>query len=211
MIAAALAPVARAAYHAAEHAVVGAKSIPAEITKVYRVTRTYPTTVIYRVPKLARAAVAGAAVAAAAVGTLVYPRLGQLERDYAALRKRLGKLGELAGVGTIVGVGAYALSKLGLGSSNCSNVKKLNKGLCGVNPKWIEDLLLGAVSIFGSLSLIKLAQDYQKLIAGTAGEVVKFWRGDVAGLGIDRLLGTPGGGFGLGKVGSRAVGSPVGE
>jgi len=64
--------------------------------------------------------------------------------------------------------------------------------MCGLSSQVLDDLLLGLVSVFGTLSLVKLAEDYQKLIKGVESEVTHFWRADVKGAGHDRALGQTG-------------------
>jgi hypothetical protein len=151
------------------------------------VTNVYPTTI--RVEKLGEATLRKAIAVA---GGLAIPRLGQLERDLAAAQAKLGKIVRTLTPAGVIGLVAAAVAELGLSASKCSNVQKFNKGLCGMNPKWIEDLLLGAVAIFGSLSLVKLAEDYKLLFGDVATEARHFWRADVKGPGKDRAIGTSG-------------------
>jgi hypothetical protein len=173
-------------------AVSATKAVPAEITKIYKVTKTYPRTIEVEVPKIARAAVNVKAIAAAVAGELTLPRWGRIEHDIEGINKRLAKLANVAGIGTLAGLGAYALAKLGLTETQCSGAKRWNKGMCSTNPNVLEDLLLGLTAIFGTLSLVKLAEDYQKLIPDVSKSVQHFWRADVAGKGADRQIGTPG-------------------
>lgn len=207
LIAAAVAPVERVARSAADAALSAGRAVPAEVTKVIRITKVLPREVIVEVPKIAKAATQSVATAGAVAGALVFPRLGQIERDLQAAKANVAKLSKWLTVAGAAALVAAGIARLGLGSQNCSNVKKLNKGLCGINPAWIEDLLLGAVSIFGTLSLVKLAEDYQQIIASVSGDVSHFWRADVAGLGADRSLGAPGGGLASHNGGDRALGS----
>jgi hypothetical protein len=192
LIAAAVGPLGLAIDKAATHTGAVAKiavALPAKIEKVYvkAAANVYPTKI--EVEKIGKAALARAIAVA---GGLAIPRLGQLERDLAAAQAKLGKIVRTLTPAGVIGLVAAAVAELGLSASKCSNVQKFNKGLCGMNPKWIEDLLLGAVAIFGSLSLVKLAEDYKLLFGDVATEARHFWRADVKGPGKDRAIGTSG-------------------
>jgi hypothetical protein len=166
--------------------------VTVEVPKVTRlvktaVTNVYPTTV--RVEKLSKATVLKAIAVA---GGLAIPRLGQLERDYAAAKARLGKIVKTLTPAGVLGLVLSAVAALDLGWTRCSNVKKVGKGVCGLSPSLLDDLLLGLVSIFGTLSLVELAEQYQKLIKDVSGEVTHFWRADASKVAKDRLLGQTG-------------------
>lgn len=166
-----------------------AVALPAKIEKVYvkAAANVYPTKI--EVEKIGKAALARAIAVA---GGLTIPRLGQLERDLAAAQAKLGKIVRTLTPAGVIGLVAAAVAELGLSASKCSNVQKFNKGLCGMNPKWIEDLLLGAVAIFGTLSLVDLAEQYGRLLKDVSSEVVHFWRADLGSGHPDRALGASG-------------------
>jgi len=86
----------------------------------------------------------------------------------------------------------YALSKLGLGSQQCSNNKRFAKSVCGMSTKVLDDLLAGLIAIVGTVSLVQLAEEYQKLVPGIEAEVVKFWRVNLTGPVVARTFGTTG-------------------
>jgi hypothetical protein len=131
----------------------------------------------------------GAAAAAIAV---TLPGIHGLERDWDAVKARLDSISKKLSLAGIAGLVALGLSELGLGSQRCSNNKKLTKSVCGLSTKVLDDLLAGLVAIVGTVSLIELAEDYQKLFINVSGEAVKFWRADVAGPPINPTLGDTG-------------------
>ena len=163
-----------------------------DITQVIRVTKVYPRTIEIEVPKLAKAVTQTVKTAAAVAGAITLPKLRPIEVDISNINKRLAKLANVAGIGTLAGLGAFALAKLGLTEAQCSNAKRWNKGMCGTNINVLEDLLLGLTAIFGTLSLVKLAEEYQALIGDVSSSVQHFWRADVKGPGSDRALGQTG-------------------
>jgi hypothetical protein len=160
-----------------------------KITRVVKqaVTNVYPTTV--KVERIGKAALARAVAVA---GGLAIPRLGQLERDLAAAKARLGKIVKTLTPAGVLGLVLSAVAALDLGWTRCANVKKVGKGVCGLSPSLLDDLLLGLVSIFGTLSLVELAEQYQKLIKDVSGEVTHFWRADTSKVVKDRALGQTG-------------------
>lgn len=108
------------------------------------------------------------------------PRIGTLERDYAGLRARLRQLEKAVSLGSIAAIVAAGLAALGLGHLSCSNTKRFNKALCGAPTSWLENLLLGTLAIFGTLSLVELAKAMQGLTGELEGEISHFWRASAA-------------------------------
>ncbi len=137
-----------------------------------------PTTV--RVEKLTSTVYRDVPVAVSKAVALPVPQLGRLEHDFSETWDRLKSVGKTltpAGVAGLVGSAVFA--RFGLGWLRCSNVNKVGNKLCGLNTNLLEDLLGGLVAIFGTLSLVSLAEQYQKLLPDVAGEVRHFWRADV--------------------------------
>ncbi len=192
LIAAAVGPLI-IAVHQLEQALSHVRTTTIEkIAGATTINRVFPVT-IERVPGLAKLIEQKVHAAIAAIPVAVpIPHIPSLAPSLDAIKERLKSLESKLTLGALIGAGAYALSQLGLGGLRCSNAKKWNDGLCGTAPKVLEDLLLGLTAIFGTLSLVKLAEDYQKLIKDVSGEVQHFWRADVAGAGHDRALGQTG-------------------
>jgi hypothetical protein len=101
------------------------------------------------------------------------PRIGNLERDLAALRERLRSIergGVVAALGVVAGV---MLAKLGLGWTRCSNVGKVGKTLCGLDRGLLDALLLGTTLIVSTISLVEWAELMleveDELVAGITG------------------------------------------
>lgn len=152
------------------------KTIPAKVAAATKLAITFPVTVerVTGLPKLVKAAVASA-IAAAGIPVAV-PRTGDLLHGIDDLRARLDKLTQKLSLGAIVGIGAYALTQLGLGDSNCSNAKKWNKGMCGVNPSVIENFLTDALLIASTISIVELARESQAFVADVEAPLKLFVR-----------------------------------
>jgi len=152
------------------------KTLPGRITRVQAVTKVYPVTVerVTGLPRLVKAAVASA-IAAAGI-PVALPRTGDLLHGIDEIRARLKGLEQKLSLGAIVGLGAYALTQLGLGDSNCSNAKKWNKGMCGVNPSVIENFLTDALLIASTISIVELARESQAFVSDVEAPLKAFVR-----------------------------------
>jgi hypothetical protein len=115
-----------------------------------------------------------AAIAAAIAGTL--PRIRTLEREASGVEKWIRSHAEPLGLGAIVGATAYALGKLGLTSSRCSNVQKYNKRLCGMEQGLLDSLLADTTLILGTVSLVEFARGMQGVTAEAVPLIRRFWR-----------------------------------
>lgn len=177
-------------------------------TRVVHIERT-----VTRLPRLS-AALARALVASA-VATYVAPYLYQLRwlrahfhaltavlphaiplqwgRTVTGIRKRLRRLELITAGGVAVGAIAVALQRLGLGWVRCSNVAKAGKALCRADAKWLENLLLGTLAIFGTISLRTFAVEVYALTDAGVNDVLRFWRANVAGTPPNPGLGDIGG------------------
>lgn len=148
----------------------------------------------------ARVAAIGAAAPAAigtAVGGIAVPKPsaipGDLTRGIDAIKRRLGALGRTLSPAGISGLVAGAvLSTLGLSWLKCRNVERAAKRACGMNPDILETLLAGTLAVFGTIGLVKFAEDVQDVTGDFAGEVAGFWRAGAPGPGGDRALGQAG-------------------
>jgi hypothetical protein len=174
--------------------------IPTVVTKVERVTIATTKTVVETSPRIAtkvatEAAEAPTVALRAATHAIagVLPRVDTLDREFPSLKKWVERhtkdltIGGLAGL-LIGGV----LAKIGMTWLRCSNVQRYGRNVCTIAPKVIEDLLLGLTAILGTLSLVELAKQMQGLVSGLEGEIVHFWRADVAPTSSDRSLGKTG-------------------
>jgi hypothetical protein len=118
----------------------------------------------------------------AVAGTIAYPipKLGHIETDLSEAWAKLRGIGKTLTPAGILGLVLAALSAVGLGSARCANTQRWNKAMCGLPTQVLENLLGGLVAIFGTLSLVKLAEDYQKVFPDVASSVTHFWRADLA-------------------------------
>jgi hypothetical protein len=107
------------------------------------------------------------------------PGIHGLEHDYSGLREWIRTNARKLTAAGIVGLVAAALNELGLSSQRCSNNKKLSKGICGVVPKVLDDLLEGLIAVIGTTSLLTLAEVYQGLFIEVASDAIHFWRADL--------------------------------
>lgn len=147
--------------------------------------------VVITVPRIAahEAAKAVTATAGAVAGTL--PRLGSIERTLhgidETLKDTLRKVSPAALAGVFV---ASVLSITGLSWLRCGNVGRAGKAICGLNANVLEGLLAGLLSIFGTIGIVKFAEDVQGVVKEFGSEVGHFWRADAIGSGGDRALGS---------------------
>lgn len=118
------------------------------------------------------------AVAQPGHGTIVLPKPNTGEID-AALKWARGKIGQLSKLGTIAGIVGLTLATLGrvgLGWTRCSNVNKVGKTACGMNPGLLESLLADTLLVVGTVSLVEFAQGMQGIMGEVVPPVRSFWR-----------------------------------
>lgn len=152
------------------------KTLPATITRVVKVTKSYPVTVqrVTGLPQLVKAAVASALAATA--GAIALPRFRGIEADIAALKARLARSSGVLSAASAVGVVAYALSKLGLSEQRCSNNKRHAKSVCGMNTSLLESLLTDTLLIASTLSLVEFARELVPITEAAVVPIRRFWR-----------------------------------
>jgi hypothetical protein len=126
---------------------------------------------------LIRAAEHAVVVKSAAVaGALPFPRIGRIEHDLSGVEKWVRARGKLLTVAGISALLIGALGRLGLGWTRCSNVGKLGKNVCGMNPSLLESLLADTLLIVGTVSLVEFAKGMQGITGEVVGPVRTFWR-----------------------------------
>ena len=146
------------------------------ITQTVRVTRTVTRTVSTDVlPRLR--------TAEREVGHVIahdLPRLRAadrtLTRDVTALGKWVRAHTLEAGTLAFAGAVALALGRLGIGWTRCSNVGKLGKNVCGMNPALLESLLADSLLVVGSLSLVEFAHEMVAVTDTAVRPIQGFWR-----------------------------------
>jgi hypothetical protein len=151
-------------------------TVTGKITKVYKITKTYPRYVT-NVYKIAAHAAPGALVGTvrAIAGTLddvvtwdiprLWKRTKALERRVDDVTRRIRGARTVIGASVFAGLLVAALAKLGLGWVRCSNVRKLGRRACGMDASQIEGLLLDTIAIVGTVSLIEFIRDAQAIEA----------------------------------------------
>lgn len=97
------------------------------------------------------------------------PRLRSRDRY---LTDQVGRLwrwtrthGREAASGVALGALVFALGRLGIGWARCSNVRKLGRGACGMNPDLLDSLLAGALVVASPISVVELAKAAQTFTA----------------------------------------------
>jgi hypothetical protein len=97
-------------------------------------------------------------------------RVGRLERDATHIRARLRRAeAYLTAAGAAV-LFLTAIKHLRMRWLRCSNVGRVGKHVCVMNPDLLEDLLLGTLAVAGTISLVETAKDLQ----GITGAAVDF-------------------------------------
>lgn len=91
----------------------------------------------------------------------LWKRTKALERQYDRLSHRIRGARTVIGASVFAGLLVAALAKLGLSWMRCSNVKKVGKRICGMNPATLEALLADTLAIVGTVSLLEFIRDAQ--------------------------------------------------
>jgi hypothetical protein len=103
------------------------------------------------------------------------PRIGNLEHDFKGVRARLKRLEKLLTPAAFVALVAAALGTLGLNAIRCPSLRNMYKKRgCGM---WndLEGLLAAATLLVGTLSLVELAREEQKVVGEAAKIVSRYW------------------------------------
>lgn len=114
-------------------------------------------------------------------------------RTITQIRKRLRSLAWLGAFASASALVSAALVKMGLSWVRCKNVGRTGKAICRAPTKWLENLLLGTVAIFGTISLRVFAKEVYDLTRDAADQINKFWRNDLKATGANPGLGEIGG------------------
>lgn len=96
----------------------------------------------------------------------------EAERDWNLLKKHE----RLLGIGALTGVVAVVLSRLGLSWARCTNVSRVGKNVCGMNPSLLESLLADTLLIAGTLSIVEFAEEMQGVTEAAVRPILTFWR-----------------------------------
>jgi hypothetical protein len=124
-----------------------------------------------QVQAMIAAAIAGAGAIALPLPH-VMPRLRDLERSRVNIWKRLTRLEKLLGVTAF----AAAMARvLGLGSARClrdGNIGRAARRWCGLDPSLVEALLADLALVAGTLSIVELAKETQRVAPIVATSLV---------------------------------------
>ena len=104
------------------------------------------------------------------------PKVGTIEREADAALARIRDFAQRFGPAALLGTLAFALGRLGITWARCSNVNKLGKRACGMNPDLLESLLADTLLIAGTVSLVEFAEGMQTLTADVIEPIRTFWR-----------------------------------
>ena len=89
----------------------------------------------------------------------VIPRVKELEQEAEAALKRAREFARRFGPAALLGTIAFALGKLGITWARCSNVNKVGKRACGMNPDLLESLLADTLLVAGTISVVEFAKE----------------------------------------------------
>lgn len=104
------------------------------------------------------------------------PKVGTIEREADAALTRIRDFARRFGPAALLGTLAFALGRLGITWARCSNVSKVGKRACGMNPDLLESLLADTLLIAGTVSLVEFAEGMQTLTADVIEPIRTFWR-----------------------------------
>jgi hypothetical protein len=131
------------------------------VTRIERFTVVKVRTVVHAVPGITAPAI---------------PRVPALERTLhgidATLKDALKRLTRPAIAAAVVA----ALATLGMSWARCSRVKKAGKSICGMDDSLLESLLAGSLVLFGTISLVELAETFVSITEELSGEVLAGFR-----------------------------------
>jgi hypothetical protein len=152
------------------------KWVLGELSKLHGITK-----IVVRTTKVIEHSDVGpiAAGAASRVKPVAHALEHVIEWDLPRLRSRdryltdqVGRLwrwtrahGREAASGVALGALVFALGRLGIGWARCSNVRKLGRGACGMNPDLLDSLLAGALVVASPISVVELAKAAQTFTA----------------------------------------------
>lgn len=104
------------------------------------------------------------------------PKVGTIEREADAALARIRDFARRFGPAALLGTLAFALGRLGITWARCSNVNKLGKRACGMNPDLLESLLADTLLIAGTLSLVEFAHEMVDVTDTAVKPIQRFWR-----------------------------------
>lgn len=85
-------------------------------------------------------------------------RTGTLERAYERLWKQVRSIDQVKAASVAAALVAVAVARLGFGWVRCGNWRTAGRAVCRMNGSLLETLLLGTTAIFGTISLVTLAE-----------------------------------------------------
>ena len=147
-------------------------SVTQTTTRIVKVTKVIVQRVEH-IGKIAAHAAPGVTLAnlravAGALDHVIEWDLPSLRARTKAIEQRLGRLADRlkGGAKPLVGLAATALvvgvlRRIGLNWLRCSNVKKVGRRICGLDPSTIEGLLADTLAIVGTVSLLEFIRDAQ--------------------------------------------------
>lgn len=130
--------------------------------------------------ELARIATGAGAIAIP--GILAWERVfgRKVDRDIAAIHKRLRHLERVFGATAASAVFLAAIAKLGLGWIRCPNMKRLGRGICGLPSHFVDDLLGLLLDFLVLADICQVVGIVSSAFAEVEGPIATFV-GDVGG------------------------------
>lgn len=104
------------------------------------------------------------------------PKIGELRRAWDWTKGHLDSLRKLGTVAGLVGLTAATLGRLGLGFVRCSKVKRIGRGVCGLDESLLESLLADALLVVGAISIVEFAKELQTIEGVTVDALRGFVR-----------------------------------
>jgi hypothetical protein len=171
LIAAALGPVAATVYLLRGQVAGLLKRAPIHIVKqITHITTKATTTVIHEAIAIPRTGIGRLEREAGAIAG----RVGQLERSARLNIAKVRRLDRILAGLTAAGLVAAAVGRLGFGWVRCSRVRKVGRGICGMDGDLLDALLASTLLIAGSISVVRLAKDC-RAFTGEVDEAIRFF------------------------------------
>jgi hypothetical protein len=141
--------------------------------QVARLAVRAPVHIVHTITRVAKPSIVNIVSRAIAVPM---PRIGRLERDWAALRKRVDRLAHRVPAALTVAALTALVARTAFRWVRCAKVGKVGRNVCGMDTDLLDSLLADTLLIVGTISLVELAEGLQAGMGELTPQIRRFWR-----------------------------------